>query len=81
MSGSNSVKIVTNPSGIYALLKSAPVAALVNEYGQAAANRAGSHFKAVPGATSQRAKVVIKPADAAGIRENKENNTLLKALR
>jgi len=74
------VKFITNPAGIYALLKSAPVAELVNEYGRRAADRAGSHFEAVPGTTSQRAKVNIRPADIVGRIENSKNNTLLKAL-
>lgn len=74
------VKFVTNPAGIYALLKSQPVAEYVTEFGRSTAERAGKHFAYATGHTSQRSKVTVRPADIAGIIINSKDNTLLKAL-
>lgn len=81
------VKIVLNSSGVKELLNSPEIQGMLMEQGQriqgsanGMAQKAGAEFHAVPVQTPGRGIVRVSAANRQGVRDNLENNTLLKAL-
>lgn len=81
------VKIVLNSAGVKELLNSPEIQGMLMEQGQRIQGSAngmaqmdGAEFHAVPVQTPGRGIVRVSAANRQGVRDNLENNTLLKAL-
>jgi len=75
------VQVELNSDGVKELLRSPEMAAICKEHAKAIANRAGSGYSVTTytGSTRVNASVITETTEA--IRDNLENNTLLKAVR
>lgn len=83
----SNVRIVLNRSGVKELLNSAEIQGYLNELGDAHQGRAnamsltpGAKYHAVAVKTPGRGIVRVSAANRAGVRDNLENNTLIKAM-
>lgn len=76
----SNVRIELNEAGIVELLKSAEVQAELDRQAARVMARLGSGYESRPGKTAKRGKVNIRTATAKARRDNRENNTLLKAI-
>ena len=80
-------RIVLNRIGVMELLNSAEIQAALMEQGQriqtnanGMAQTSGAEFHAVAVKTPGRGIVRVSAANRAGVRDNLENNTLIKAM-
>lgn len=69
-----------NSKGVVELMKSAEMVSVLNEYASAVAGRAGEGYSTSAVMSGDRAKVFVKAETDEAIKDNSENNTLLKAL-
>lgn len=83
----SNVRIVLNHAGVKELLNSPEIQSALMEQGQRIQGNAngmaqtkGAEFHAVAVRTPGRGIVRVSAANAAGVRDNLKNNTLLKAL-
>ena len=68
-------------AGVRELLRSPEIQSNINEVAEAVARRAGEGYEAVPGTKGKtRANVRVQAGTPEANRDNKKNNTLLKAL-
>lgn len=74
------VEIELNSAGIRELLHSDEIAASVMEAAAGVRSRAGAGYETEAYSTAQRNAVRVVASTDAADRENRENNTLLKAL-
>ena len=75
------MKFTLNPSGVSALLKSGEMQGLLQEKGQAVAERAGDGFELTVSPGQKRANATISTTNIKSRKKNAKDNTLLKALR
>ena len=74
-------RLVLVRSGVRQLLKSDEMAAAMEAQGELVARRAGEGYASEPAhRASSRVIVNVHAATAAAARDNRENNTLLKAM-
>lgn len=78
---SSSFKFKLNTKGIGAFLKSEPVQKMISERANEIANRAGTGYEADTQIGQKRATGRVKAATVKAKKDNKKNNTLLKAVR
>lgn len=69
-----------NKTGVSELMKSSEMQAVLNGYGNRILQIAGSGHKMESKTTKKRGKVSIKAVSRKAIKDNLENNTLVKAL-
>ena len=69
-----------NYAGVGELLRSKEMGSVLSEYAGQVVSRAGTGYGYKLGQTGQRAKATVFTASHAAIRDNSENNSLLKAL-
>jgi len=74
------VKFELNRAGVRELLQSAEAQALVREYASKRAQGLGAGYEVETFIGFDRAHAAIKAADPEAMRDNLNNNTLLKAL-
>ncbi len=75
------MKFTLNPSGVSALLKSGEMQGLLQEKGQAVAERAGDGFELTVSPGQKRANAKISTTDIKSMKRNAKHNILLKALK
>ena len=73
------VRFVLNRAGVRELLKSEEMVTVIQEYASAVQNRAGDGYTADT-QVHNRAVGIVRAETHMAIRDNKKNNTLLKAL-
>lgn len=78
---SSSFKFKLNTKGVGEFLKSEPVKNMISERANEIANRAGTGYEADTQIGQKRATGRVKAATAKAKKDNKKNNTLLKAVR
>lgn len=69
-----------NYAGVGELLRSKEMESVLSEYAGQVANRAGTGYGYKLGQTGQRAKATVYTGSYAAMKDNSENNSLLKAL-
>lgn len=74
-------KFELNRSGVRALLRSDEMAALLKARAEAAASRCGEGYEAGDYLMSTRAVARVSAVSAKARRDNRKNNTILKALK
>ena len=74
------VKFKLNHAGVGALLKSAEMQDVLNQYGSKVMGKLPEGYGMRAGQTSQRAKVSVYTDSIEARIDNSKNNTLLKAL-
>lgn len=75
------MKFTLNQSGVSALLRSGEMQGLLQEKGQAVAERAGDGFELTVSPGQKRANAKISTTDIKSIKKNAKQNILLKALK
>lgn len=75
------MKFTLNSSGVSALLRSGEMQGLLQEKGQAVAERAGDGFELTVSPGQKRANAKISTTDIKSIKKNAKQNILLKALK
>lgn len=75
------MKFELNSSGVSALLKSGEMQGLLQEKGQAVAERAGDGFELTVSPGQKRANAKISTTDIKSMKKNAKHNILLKALK
>ena len=75
------MKFELNSSGVSALLKSGEMQGLLQEKGQAVAERAGDVFELTVSPGQKRANAKISTTDIKSMKKNAKHNILLKALK
>ena len=78
---SSSFKFKLNTKGVSAFLKSEPVQKMISERANEIASRAGTGYEADTQIGQKSDKGRVKAATAKAKKDNKKNNTLLKAVR
>lgn len=78
---SSSFKFKLNTKGVGEFLKSEPVKNMISERANEIASRAGAGYEADTQIGQKRATGRVKAATAKAKKDNKKNNTLLKAVR
>lgn len=78
---SSSFKFKLNTKGVGEFLKSEPVKNMISERANEIASRAGNGYEADTQIGQKRATGRVKAATAKAKKDNKKNNTLLKAVR
>ena len=78
---SSSFKFKLNTKGVGAFLKSEPVQKMISERANEIASRAETGYEADTQIGQKRATGRVKAATAKAKKDNKKNNTLLKAVR
>lgn len=74
------VEIELNSAGVRELLQSDPISASVMEAAAGVCARAGDGYEVETYTTSQRAVARVKAATHGARKDNRKNNTLLRAL-
>ena len=74
-------KFVLNRKGVGDLLKSAEMGSVLREYAEGIRGRAGDGYELIERTYGTRKVAAIRPESDEAIRDNLENNTLLKAVR
>lgn len=74
------LKFELNTAGVGELLKSAEMQNVLNGYASAAASRLGAGYETETFVGFDRAHVIVKAASPEAIKENSENNTILKEV-
>lgn len=77
----NKVVIRLNKSGVRELLKSDEAKALVTEYAEDIARRAGAGYSVETSVGYTRARAEVSATTSEAIHDNYQNNTLLKAIK
>lgn len=77
---SNKVKIVMNRAGMKELLHSSEIESALMNVGNRVQSRAGENFGAFAVNMPSRSIVRVSAINYNGIKENSENNVLLKSL-
>ena len=77
---SSNTRIEINYAGVGELLKSAEMAALMEQFGVQIAARAGSDYAVRVHNSGQRQIANVYPASEEAARDNYENKTLIRAL-
>ncbi len=75
------MKFTLNPFGVSALLRSGEMQGLLQEKGQAVAERAGDGFELTVSPGQKRANAKISTTDIKSMKKNAKHNILLKALK
>lgn len=75
------MKFTLNPSGVSAILRSGEMQGLLQEKGQAVAERAGDGFELTVSPGQKRANAKISTTDIKSMKRNAKHNILLKALK
>ena len=75
------MKFTLNSSGVSALLRSGEMQSLLQEKGQAVAERAGDGFELTVSPGQKRANAKISTTDIKSMKRNAKHNILLKALK
>ncbi len=75
------MKFTLNSSGVSALLRSGEMQGLLQEKGQAVAERAGDGFELTVSPGQKRANAKISTTDIKSMKRNAKHNILLKALK
>ncbi|MBP3891469.1 MAG: hypothetical protein J6D29_04780 [Solobacterium sp.] len=70
-----------NREGVAELMKSAEMQEVINEYANNVVSRAGEGYDSQMYIGGTRCKAVVKAVSKQAIKDNLNNNTLLKALR
>ena len=78
---SSSFKFKLNTKGVSEFLKSESFRKMISERANEIANRAGTGYEADTQIGQKRATGRVKAATAKAKKDNKKNNTLLKAVR
>ena len=76
----NKVKIELNSAGVRELLQSPEMLALCTSHAESMAAELGSGYEVDAFIGHDRAHAIVKAVSAAAIRDNLENNTILKAV-
>ncbi len=76
----SNVDIKLDSSGINELLHSAEIGSALREVGNGVQSRAGDNFQAVTLNLPTRLVVRVSAANKDGVKENLDNNVLLKAV-
>lgn len=76
-----SSKFVLNYSGVAELMKSPAMVDLLREKAKSIQDKAGDGYEISSFVGKNRANVSVKTKSRKAIRDNKKNNTLLKAMR
>lgn len=75
------MEIKLNPDGFKQVLKSPEVAAELERLAQTIAGRAGEGYEVVAGTRgTSRSRVFVRPATKQAVKDNAENDTLIRAL-
>lgn len=74
------LKVKLNSSGVRELLKSAEIKSAVDECANNAVSRLGSGYEKQDRNYPERSGVVVKAVTHSAMKENAENNTILKAV-
>lgn len=74
------LKIKLNSSGVRELLKSAEIKSAVDECANSAVNKLGAGYEAQSRNYPERSGTVVKAVTHSAMKENAENNTILKAV-
>lgn len=77
----NKIKFELNRSGVRDLLKSAEMAGVLSEHAEAIRSRCGEGYETDEKSLSTRVVASVYTAEYEAMRDNSDNNTLLKALR
>ena len=77
----SSLKFKLNRSGVRELMKSAEMQSVLTNYASNIRNRCGNGYEQDIYVGSNRANAMVSAATAEAKRDNKKNNTLLKAVR
>ena len=75
------IKFKLNGSGVRELLKSSEMRAICNEHATRIANSAGEGYEVQERSYPERTGFAVRTATAKAIKDNSDNNTLLKAVR
>ena len=75
------VKFKLNKAGVGELLKSEEVGSVCMEHANCVRNSAGEHYTAEARHYRERTGAAVYPSDPVGIRDNLQNNTLLRSLK
>lgn len=76
--GNLKVKLIS--SGVRAMLKSSEMQAVLKDQADAIVQRCGDGYEIDPYIGKRRANVSIRTKTAEAVKDNSENNTLLKSL-
>lgn len=74
-------KFVLNSAGVRSLLKSEEMADICGKYAKDIAIRAGAGYTSNTYVGKNRVNASVSPDSFEAMRDNKKNNTLLKAMR
>lgn len=74
-------KLKLNSKGVREMLRSAEMQAMLRERAEAIKGRAGDGYEVSTMAGKTRANASVKATTVKAIKDNKKNNTLLKAVR
>ncbi len=74
------VKFELNSKGVVELMKSPAMQNVLKQYGEATASAAGKGYSTDIVMSGDRAKAFVEASTLEAKRDNKKNNTLLKAL-
>ncbi|MDT2797074.1 hypothetical protein P7H47_07445 [Enterococcus cecorum] len=77
----NSFKFKLNRSGVRELMKSTEMQSVLTNYASNIRNRCGNGYEQDIYIGSNRANAMVSAATTKAKRDNKKNNTLLKAVR
>lgn len=77
----SSMKFKLNRAGVAELMKSGPMISVLNEYAQGIKNRAGDGYEVDLHIGKNRANASVRARTYQAKKDNKKNNTLLKAVR
>lgn len=77
----SSFKFKLNRSGVRELMKSAEMQSVLTNYASNIRNRCGNGYEQDIYVGSNRANAMVSAATVKAKRDNKKNNTLLKAVR
>lgn len=75
------IEFELNSAGVGEMLRGDEVRGLMRQLGAEIAGRAGSGYGYSVRDTGQRAAVSVQTRTKAAVKDNEENNTLLKAMR
>lgn len=75
------IKFELNSAGVQELLKSSQMQAILEDYAQQTANRAGEGYSAETHLGKKRAYANVYAETRKAKRDNLDNNTLLKSLK
>lgn len=80
-SAMSNLKVKLNSAGVRAMLKSSEMQGILKDQADAIVQRCGKGYKVSSYIGKNRANVSVKTRSKRAIKDNSENNTLLKSLK